>query len=315
MTVLPQLEPVLERIAEARGRPVPAASVAERRAATHAQMGMRARMAEPAPDADQSDHRVPVDGGEITVRISTPPGAGRPLPVHVFVHGGGWWLGTPELSDGVCARVAVNVGCAVVSVDHRLAPEHPFPVPAEDTYAALCWTAEHADDLGFDAARISIGGVSSGGNLAAAAALMARDRGGPALVAQVLDVMAADLTLGDDPVEELPGGYPLGRDDLAEYLGFYTRPEERTLPYASPGLTPDLGGLPPTRINTAEYDLLRDGAERYGARLRDAGVPVTVTRWAGHIHGSHEMTALIPSSRDWHERNEEFLRERLGTRH
>ncbi|GAA1540113.1 alpha/beta hydrolase [Actinomadura kijaniata] len=311
MPVLPELRPMLERIAAARAQQAVPPSLAEQRAMIAAQQPMRLRLVAPAPKADRAEHRVPVPGGEIAVRVFTPPGADGPLPVHLHVHGGGWWLGSHEPHDVACARLAVDAGCAVVSPDHRLAPEHPFPAPAEDVYATLLWTVEHAAGLGVDPGRVSVGGVSSGGNLAAAAALMARDRGGPALAAQLLEVAPLDLTLTAlADVGPVPG-LPLTREDMARYVARYAAGAPREHPYLSPLRAGDLSGLPPARIMTAEYDLLRDDGERYAARLAEAGVPAAVTRWAGHLHGSHEMTALLRSAREWQALNAEFLRERL----
>jgi acetyl esterase len=302
---------MLARINQARGHvPDEVIPIAQRREAIHRMMDQRAAAVVAAPpEIDRHDRAVPVDGGEIVVRIYRPPAAGPSLPGHVYVHGGGWWLGTLDHRDRVCASRAVNVGCVVVSVAHRLAPEHRYPVPAEDVFAALQWVAAHAPDLGVDPMRISIGGDSSGANLAAAATLMSRDRGCPALVAQTLEIPALDLTMSQPSIEDSATGYVLTRDELTDNIDLYCAPDERSQPYASPALAVDLAGLPPALIMTAEYDVLRDDGAMYARRLSGAGVRAEVICWAGHVHGSHEMTAMVPSAQDWQARVESFLRE------
>ncbi|MQA97142.1 MAG: alpha/beta hydrolase fold domain-containing protein [Streptosporangiales bacterium] len=311
MPLLPELVTMIDQINGARAHlPDADTPVAERRAFIHRGMDRRAgAVAQPAPPVARADHEAKVDGGTITVRSYTPDLPG-PLPGHVYIHGGGWWLGKLDHRDTLCARLAASAGCVVVSVAHRLAPEHRFPVPLHDCYAALRWLDAHAGGLGVDAARLSIGGDSSGANLAAATALMARDRGGPALRAQALDIPVLDLTMSRPSVREFAEGYVLSRDDLARDIGRYCDPDQRRDPYASPLLADSLAGLPPALIMTAEYDVLRDEGEAYGERLEQAGVPAEVTRWAGHVHGSHEMTAVLESARAWQDRVAAFLRAR-----
>jgi acetyl esterase len=161
---------------------------------------------------------------------------------------------------------------------------------------ALEWLVGHAGELGLAQDRISIGGVSSGANLAAAAALHARDGNGPALIAQVLDIPVLDLTMSQPSIDAFASGYMLTRERLAQEIDDYCPPERRTERWASPLLADDVAGLPPTLIATAEYDLLRDDGERYAERLADAGVPVTTQRWLGNVHGSHRGTSRPPSS-------------------
>jgi acetyl esterase len=312
MPVLPELVPVLEGVAKARAH-LPDASmpVAERRALIHRGMDQRAKaVARPAPPVARSDRQVAVEGGTITVRTYTPDLPG-PLPGHVYVHGGGWWLGELDHRDAVCGHLAVGAGCVVVSVAHRLAPEHRFPTPVHDCHTALRWVADQADRLGIDATRLSVGGDSSGANLAAATTLMARDTGGPSLLAQVLEIPALDLTLSQPSVNQPAEAALLTRDDLAANIAQYCDPQDRHVPYASPLLAEDLTGLPQALIMTAEFDILRDDGAAYGRRLTEAGVPAEVIQWAGHIHGSHEMTAALESARQWQARGARFLTERF----
>lgn len=315
MPVLAELEPMVARVnrlrdEEAAGLPLP---LTDRREQIHRGMSQRlAAVALPAPPGGvREDHVVAVDGGEVRVRVYRPGASSVTLPVHVYVHGGGWWLGTLDHRDQVCGWRAANVDCVVVSVEHRLAPEHRFPVPVHDVYAALEWVVEHAAQLGVDPARTSIGGDSSGANLAAAAALLSRDRRGPALVAQVLEIPALDLTMSLPSVTENATGYLLTRQDLAADIDRYCDAGQRRDPLASPALAPDLAGLPPALVMTAEYDVVRDDGELYADRLNAAGVEAEAIRWAGHVHGSHEMTATVASARDWQARVETFLRQHL----
>jgi acetyl esterase len=201
----------------------------------------------------------------------------------------------------------------VVSVAHRLAPEHRYPVPVKDVYAALQWVVDSAQDLGIDQSRISIGGDSSGANLAAAVALMSRERGGPAIVAQILEIPALDLTMGQPSIEQYADGYALTRDDLADNINHYCDADERREPFVSPALADDLGGVPPALIMTAEYDVLRDDGDLYGRRLNEAGTSARAICRAGHIHGSHEMTAILPSARAWQAKVQSYLREANNT--
>lgn len=317
MPVLPELGPMLAQVAKARQHPAdPTQSLADRRAAIHRGMDHRAAtVALPAPPhVVRRDHAVALpDGDHLTVRSYHPgDGAGVRAPAHVYVHGGGWWLGTLDHRDALCAHRAANTGAVVVSVAHRPAPEHRYPAPVEDVHAALAWTAAEAGMLGVDPGSLTIGGDSSGANLAAAAALLARDRGGPAPVAQVLEIPALDLTLSNAEREPDPGAVVLTFDELAANVERYCDPDRRSEPYASPVLAADLAGLAPTLIMTAEHDVLRGDGRAYADRLAAAGVPVTLHEWPGHVHGSHDMTAVVPSARDWQAEVDAFLRAAVG---
>ncbi|MCU1374262.1 MAG: Esterase/lipase/thioesterase [Actinomycetia bacterium] len=295
MPVLPALQPLLDAV-NAAPPPATGLSVAQLRENAHAMMARSfgATQAEGPPVKEQHDHRVAVDGGQITVRVYVPEGDG-PFPAHVYFHGGGFWLGTLEASDDACRALAVDAGCIVVSVDYRLAPETQWPLPPEDCFAALRWTVDHADELGIDATCVSVGGGSAGGNLAAVVALMARDRKGPALVLQVLEIPVTDLTLGQPSIDENGEGYLLTRRSIEQYTSYYLAdPAVALHPYASPLFAEDLSGLPPAIVMTAEMDPLRDEGEAYAQRLAEAGVAVEAIRWDGQIHGSQAMAKVIP---------------------
>ena len=216
-------------------------------------------LSEKGPEVAEVRNRVvPGPHGEVPVRVFTPEGTG-PFPVYVSFHGGGWWMGNIAMTESECRHIVRDVGCVVVSIDYHLAPEHKFPIPLEDCYAATTWVVEHAAELDVDADRVVVGGGSAGGNLAAAVALMARDRGGPKLLLQVLDVPVTDSRMKTPSMEENAQGYLLTKEFLQQAWDLYLRgPDDARNPYASPAFAEDLSGLPPALVLTAEYDPLRD---------------------------------------------------------
>ncbi|MCU1369067.1 MAG: hypothetical protein JWO77_261 [Ilumatobacteraceae bacterium] len=291
------------------------ATMAQRRAssAAIARRGGPLVMARGPAPAQQRDLAVPVDGGQITVRLYLPHG-GRPAPLHVFLHGGGWCLGTLDERDARCRMISSGANCAVASVDYRLAPENAYPTAPEDCYAALVWLVDHADELGFDATRIGISGESAGANLAAVVCLMARDRSGPAIRHQWLDVPAVDLTMSQPSVRSVPDGHLLDLDSILEYRRCYLGDLDRmTEPYASPLFAADLSGLPPAWIMSCEFDKLRDDGVAYAAALTEAGVPVRSEVLPGHVHPSFAFTRLIPSAKAYEHRAIAALAQALHT--
>jgi len=244
-----------------------------------------ASLDEPEAVAHVENRIISVPGGDIPLRIYTPVGDG-PFPLLVFFHGGGWVICDLDTHDHVCRSLAKGAGCIVVSVGYRLAPEHKFPAAPEDCYAATQWVAEHAALLHGDASRITVGGDSAGGNLTAAVTLMARERGGPPLIFQLLIYPVTDATGSSPSMIENAEGYGLTRADMIWFTNHYLNNEdEQKDPLASPLLAPNLSGLPPALVITAEYDPLRDEGELYGQRLKDAGIPVAIIRYNGMIHG------------------------------
>jgi acetyl esterase len=244
-----------------------------------------------------ADHRIPVAGDEITVRTYSPGGPGS-HPALVYYHGGGWVIGDLYTHDGLCRSLTNAARCVVASVEYRLAPEAKYPVAPRDSYAALQWVVAHAERLGIDARRIAVGGDSAGGNLATVVALMARERGGPALVHQVLIYPVTDHAFDTPSYVENATGYVLTRDGMRWFWNHYLQQESQGRePYASPLRAQSLVGLPPALVVTAEYDPLRDEGEAYAARLRDAGVPVTLTRYPGMFHGFVRMTRILDQAR------------------
>jgi acetyl esterase len=248
------------------------------------------------------NHRVPVDDGEIVVRIYRPSDAPT-LPAHLTLHGGGWKMGSVDerVADAICRQRCVEANCIVVNVDYRLAPEHPFPVPLDDCYAAVVWAADNAAALGIDVDNMSIGGSSAGGNLAAAVTLRCRDNGGPTLCFQLLEVPTVDLTRetahatwASGVIPDVP--QPTMDDAAATYL---TDPDQARNPLASPLLAKDLSGLPPAHVMTAEFDVLRTEGEQYAHRLAAAGVPATHERYPGAMHGTAMLTRTWSEARRW----------------
>jgi acetyl esterase len=258
----------------------------------------RKQMGANEPVQQVRDVRIPGPSGEIPVRMYTPD-VKTPAPVLIYFHGGGWVLGDLDSHDHVCRAIANSVPCVVASVDYRLAPEAKFPAAVEDSYAALEWIAANAGELGIDAGRIAVGGDSAGGNLAAVISLMARDRKGPKLVYQVLIYPATDMRMVAPSMEENSEGPLLTKAAMAWFIEHYLRGEKDKLdPLASPLLAADLTGLPAAFILTAECDPLRDEGEDYGQKLKSAGVPVEVKRYAGMPHGFFSFGAALIAAQE-----------------
>ena len=247
--------------------------------------------------ASVEDRRIPGPDGSIPIRIYRPRGEG-PFPVLMYFHGGGWVLGSVETHDGI-ARLLANQGrCAVVSVDYRLAPEAKFPAGVEDCYSATTWAHEHASELNFDPARTAVGGDSSGGNLAAAVPLMAKDREGPPLIFQLLIYPVIERNFQTGSYQQNGDGYFLTRSTMEGNWRLYlTTDADAEHPYASPIKAKDLAGLPPALVITAEYDPLRDEGEAYANRLQAAHVPTTCTRYDGMIHGFFSYYEILDCGR------------------
>ncbi|UPV75585.1 alpha/beta hydrolase [Halorussus limi] len=207
-------------------------------------------------------------------------------PVLVYYHGGGWVLGTLDSIDGVCRRLARRGECVVVSVDYRLAPEHPFPAAVEDADAALRWVADRAESFGGDPERLAVGGTSAGGNLAAVTALRSRETGGPRLSRQFLFYPITDYAFDTDSYAENGDGPLLTEADMRWFWDRYLRSEvDGANPYAAPLRAPDLSGLPPATVVTCGFDPLRDEGVAYAERLAEAGVEVRHDHHPDQPHG------------------------------
>ena len=281
MPVDPQIQALLDK-----GTGVPATHTLPVDVARAQYEARIALMAPPAGIAGVRQQTIEGPGGDLRIRIYTPHGTG-PFPLLVFFHGSGFVLCSLDTHDGMCRNLSAGSGCVVASVDYRLAPEHKFPAGIEDCLHATRWAAAHAAELGADPTRIAVAGDSAGGNMAAVTALRLREEGGPALRGQLLLYPVTDYhTPGTPSYEENAEGYGLTRDTMKWFWDHYlSDPSEGAHPHASPLRAPDLSGLPPALVVTAEYDPLRDEGEFYAGKLRAAGVPTTLTRYDGVNHG------------------------------
>jgi acetyl esterase len=239
---------------------------------------------------------------DVPVRIYWPPIAAHDnLPVVVFYHGGGWCLGDLETHEAVARAHAVEAEAIVVSVDYRLAPEHPFPAGIDDSWAALRWVGEHAAELGGDPNRIAVAGDSAGGNISAVMTQLARDNGGPPLVFQLLwyPSLTADLSLPS--YTENADAPMLDHDVIEALVSWYVPDMDISDPTALPStLAPanatDLSGLPPAFIGTAEHDPVRDDGARYAELMRAAGVPVELSNEPTMVHGYASFALVVPAA-------------------
>lgn len=254
---------------------------------------------DPPPVALAEDRDIPGPAGTIPVRLYRPRGsrADQVLPALVYLHGGGFVIGDRDTHDVLCRSLANQAGCAVVSVDYRLAPEHKFPAAVEDCIAATRWVAQQARALALDPARIAIGGDSAGGNLATVTALALRDAGGPPLVFQLLIYPATAEPHDTASAKALAQGYLLTQDLIRYFTQHYVRgPEDYGDWRCSPLRAPDLSRLPPALIITAGYDPLRDEGKAYAEKLQAAGVPVRYICYEGMIHGFIMMGRVLDTA-------------------
>jgi acetyl esterase len=283
---------VLDMVRESGRPPYETLSVAEAREVSR--QGRAVTQPDPPDVAELRDLEAPGPRGAIRMRLYRGLGttAGSALAGLVYFHGGGWTIGDLDSHDVICRQIANAAGCAVVSVDYALAPEHKFPAGVDDAVAATAWVAQHAADLGVDAARLAVGGDSGGGNLAAVVALDARNRGGPRLGLQVLVYPATDMSLRHDSHRRYGEGLFLTHSLIVWFREHYLRtPADREDWRASPALARDFRNLPPAVVITAGFDPLVDEGEEYAQKLIAAGVPVTVRRFPGQIHAFFTMGA------------------------
>jgi acetyl esterase/lipase len=283
------LAPMAGAMAEAT--PPPVGDIAARRALWEPIIGA-AGTAQPIPaDVTMNDHHVTTDdGARITARWYTKDGA-TPGPAVLFFHGGGYIFGHIDLFDGPVSRYVSASGVPMLSVEYRRAPEHPYPTPLEDAYAALRWLHEHASDLGVDPGRIGVMGDSAGGGMAAALSILARDRGGPAIAQQILIMpMLDDRTTTPDPHIEpyLLWSYDDSRTAWPALLGAAAGGPDVPAT-AAPARLEDATGLPPAYIEVGQLDVFRDEDTAYATKLSRAGVPVEF-----HLHPGvpHEFDSI-----------------------
>jgi acetyl esterase len=258
----------------------------------------RRAFTQPAPPPVGEVRELEAEGphGAIPLRLIRPSGVAKEalLPVLVYFHGGGWVIGDLDTHDTLCRELANGAGCAVVSVDYRLGPEHRFPAATDDCIAATYWVARHAAELGVDAARLAVGGDSAGGNLAAVVSLAARDAGDLAVAFQLLIYPATDMRAGAPSHTANGQGYLLTRDTIDYFRGHYIPDRAQDADWrASPLLHEDLRRLPPAFVLTAGYDPLRDEGLAYAQRLSEAGNRASHICFERQVHGFILMGRVI----------------------
>jgi acetyl esterase len=271
-------------------------SVEARRALTRSS----ARVAAGAPIVVGPVRDLVVDGGDepVPARHYAPPSGSAGRPLVVFFHGGGWVVGDLDTHDQPCRLLSKTADVHVLSVDYRLAPEHPYPAAVDDAVAAFAWAAGHADELGADPTRLAVAGDSAGGNLAAVVAQVTRDTATTQPVAQLLLYPGTDSSRKRPSKDLFADGFFLTKKQMDWYWDTYSAGGSRTDPRLSPLCAESLAGLAPAVVTTAAFDPLRDEGEAYADALRDAGVPVVLRRGAGLVHGYFSMTGIHRASLD-----------------
>jgi acetyl esterase len=310
----PALQPFLDAFAQAPPPPAdPEARVSAMRVgvATFNQVGAGA----PEPMHAVDDLVAEGPHGPIPIRRYLPVDPGRSgdpdLPVVIWLHGGGFVCGDVECYDLVARRLAAESGAAVFSVDYRLSPEHPFPIPLDDCHAALAWVVANAGDLGVDGSRVAVAGDSAGGNLSAAVALRSRVEG-PELRAQILIYPVIDPACDTTSMLENGTGYMLTADSMREMWDFYLASTNTNDAFFAVNKAADYSGLPPALVLTAEFDPLRDEGEHYASLLDGADVDTKVVRYDGMIHGFLVMREIVPEANEAMAETAAFLRAHLA---
>lgn len=292
----PQVQAVLAQLAEADTPP----TFAVRPETAREQFSALLATDDPEPVGSVQETHIDGPGGSLPLRIYHPDGNG-PFPMVVYFHGGGWVIGDLDTHDNVCRRLTNLTDALVISVDYRLAPEHPFPAAVEDAYAATEWAATYGDRVGGDPDRIALAGDSAGGNLAAAVSLRARDMDGPTVDHQALfypAVNAPDLEAFES-YHENAEGYLLEYATMEWFYDQYVAdPYDLRNAYLAPLQARDLSDLPPATIVTAEFDPLRDEGRAYAKRLSAAGVDVEHEEFEGMIHAFVNLFEVIDRAND-----------------
>lgn len=285
---------VLDQMASSGYPPIEALPITEARVA--ARLGFIAMQAPKFDVHGARDLTMPGPGGDLRLRLYRPTDAAV-LPALIYFHGGGFAIGDFELYDAFCRRLSVTAGCAIVSVDYRLGPEHRFPAAAEDAMAATRWIALQAAELGLDATRLAVGGDSAGGNLAAVAALAQRDSGGPQLVHQLLICPLTDWSTDTDSYRRCRHGYFLSEELMLFFGGHYLNGADDLADWrCSPMLAARHDGLPSATVLVAGFDPLRDGGEAYAQLLERAGVTTQLIEYRGQFHDFQLADGLIPEA-------------------
>lgn len=294
MNAYPGLDPdaqrVLDLMVAANRPPYETLSPAEARAVQVASMPIL------QPDKVEVASTRDIMADSVPCRLYRPLGSeeDQVLPCLIFYHGGGWTIGSIETYDVVCRRLANDAGVAVVSVEYRLAPEHPYPAAVEDCLAATRWLAAEAASLGIDASRLAVGGDSAGGNLAAVVALAARERRAPPVVFQMLIYPSTDMTMRLPSYQRITADFPLTATTARWFRDFYIPDARRwTEVGASPSRAASLAGVAPAFVLTAGFDPLVDEGLAYARRLEYEGVRVTQLHMSGQMHGFLTMGRIV----------------------
>ncbi len=307
--VHPQVKAILDKMRELEVPKIHQLSTDDARVMVE-EMAAARRDAYPPPDVASVETVSTGPGyGHVPVRIYR-ASTGRPAPVIVYYHGGGHVVGSLDSYDTTARHLALTADCTLVSVDYRMAPEHPFPAAVDDCYEATRWVVDQAASLGIDSQRLAVCGDSAGGNLAAAVAILARDSGAFAISAQVLIYPVIDYRGGNPSHEEYGVGYgPLEAESVAWFMQRYLPdPVHRGDWRACPRNAASHSGLPPALILTAECDVLHDEVVAYAAQLRDADVAVEHVDFPGMIHGFFGYLGLVDDAHRAHQTVAAFLR-------
>jgi acetyl esterase len=263
---------------------------------------------------DVSELTIPGPAGDIPARVYSPAPAGKPLPLLVHFHGGGHVVGDPDTCDYVSRRVVHRAGAVVLSVDYRMAPEHPLTAPSEDARAAYLWAREHAGELGADPDRIAVGGDSAGAKLGTVVCLDCKAAGDPLPAFQWLVYPVTDVSRRTRSRDLLGDAFLLTEPVISWFNAHFLGDGDPTDVHASPLLAEDLSGLPPAYVATGGFDPLRDEGEAYAKHLEESGVPTTLQRFPSLIHGFANLTAVSPAAREAVDQTIEALREGLAPR-
>jgi acetyl esterase len=297
MPLDPQIDAMLTEFRKARGKPIEQMTPREARSAGWV---WKYLMGEPEEIANVAYHFIPGPSADLPARIYRPAGTGeRPAPALIYLHGGGFVLGNLEICDPFCRALANRSGCVVISVNYQKAPEHRYPIPLEDCYAATQWVFHWAETLKLDTSRIGISGDSAGANLAAAVTLKARDENGPKLAWQMLAYPCLRVAWDSASATEHGTGYTLERAGIEYFWKHYIRgPEDADDPLCAPLQARSHAGLPPALIVCAQYDPLLDDGRDYAAKLEAANVPVRLRICAGMSHGFLWMGGRVNRARE-----------------
>lgn len=285
----PQARALLEAVAARDEPPIEGLGVEEARRRALADLALAGK---PVPVARVRD----VDADDVPLRTYTPPGS-PPFPGIAFIHGGGWVTGSRDLADPQCRALARACQAVVLSIEYRLAPEHPYPAGLRDCHSAMTWAVAHADELGLEPSRLVVAGDSAGGNLATASCLLARDSGGPSIAGQLLIYPVVDRSADTRSWEAFGRDHWLTRSEMEWYWEQYLhRASDAQEPHVSVLRCADLTGLPPALVYTAGCDPLRDEGEAYASRLVAAGVPTYGRRFTGQLHGFFSCASVVDAA-------------------